>query len=153
MKKNNKNWNVCAELLNKIAKNAEWDKAKIGRYNVMIETVTDRVKKTTEENGFNTPKQYEMFTDFYGTLYGRLYNKLEKYWLNGRLTDGEFMSDDSFMDFLEEILGHGYDAYCEIMEDWTVAKKYVDIYVENFGYCLQFMYKHKMIEDREILVD
>lgn len=151
MNKNNKNWNECAELLNVIAKDAKWDKAKLPYYEVNIEVVTERVKKTTARYGFNTPKKYDIFTDFYSTLEGHLYKKLMNHWLNGTLTDGMYMGDDNYSDFINEILAHGYDAYCEVMEDWTAAKKYVDDYRESFRYCLHFMYEHKMIENGEII--
>ena len=138
MKKNNKNWEVCVELLNEITTNAQWDKNKFTceDYDNFRNIVEEKVLETMEVNGWNTPEKCKIFLDFYYTLYGRLYSKLEKYWLNGSLTDGKYMGDDSFMDFRHDILAHGYNAYCEVMEDWTAAKKYVKNYVESFGYCL-----------------
>lgn len=132
MNRNNKNWDSCVWLLNEITTNAQWDKNKF----TLHKKVSVKVLETMEVNGWNTPEKCEVFLDFYYTLYGRLYSKLKKYWLNGTLTDGDWMSDDSFMDFRHDILAHGYNAYCEVMEDWTAAKKYVKNYVECFGYCL-----------------
>jgi len=138
MKKNNKNWEVCVELLNEITTNAQWDKNKFTceDYDSFRNIVETKVLETMEAKGWNTPEKCKTFLDFYYTLYHRLYSKLEKHWLNGTLTDGDWMGDDSFMDFRHDILAHGYNAYCEVMEDWTAAKKYVKNYVECFGYCL-----------------
>ena len=138
MNRNNKNWDACVWLLNEITANAQWDENKFTckNYETLHKKVSEKVLETMEVTGWNTPEKCEVFLDFYYTLYGRLYSKLEKYWLNGTLTDGDWMGDDSFMDFRHDILAHGYNAYCEVMEDWTAAKKYVKNYVECFGYCI-----------------
>lgn len=136
MKKNNKNWKVCAELLNEISKEAEWDKAKSMPYNESTDIVTDKVKAVLGRYGFDNEDKIKVFEDFYYTLYSRLYNKLEKYWLNGTLSERIVgLSDDGFHYFLNDILAHGYDAYCEVIEDWTAAYKYKD-YEEGFEYCI-----------------
>lgn len=131
---NNKNWNKCAELLNVIAKEAEWDKAKSMPYNESTDIVTDKVQAVLERYGFNSEDKLAVFEDFFYTLMNKLYNKLEKYWLNGTLGKKiGGLSDDGFHYFLTDILAHGYDAYCEVMKDWTVAYKYKN-YHEGFDY-------------------
>lgn len=134
MKKNNKNWKVCAELLNEISKEAEWDKAKMMPYSESTDIVTDKVKAVLGRYGFDNEDKIKVFEDFFYTLMDRLYNKLEKYWLNGTLSTRIVgLSDDGFHYFLTDILAHGYDAYCEVIEDWTAAYKYED-YEEGFDY-------------------
>ena len=134
MKKNNKNWKVCAELLNEISKEAEWDKAKSMPYSESTDIVTDKVQAVLGRYGFDNEDKIKVFEDFFYTLMDRLYNKLEKYWLNGTLsTRIAGLSDDGFHYFLTDILAHGYDAYCEVMEDWTAAYKYKN-YHEGLDY-------------------
>ncbi len=133
---NNKNWNKCAELLNEMAKEAEWDKAKTMPYNEMTDKVTNSVQAVLGRYGFDSEDKIKVFMDFFYTLTNKLYAKLKKYWLNGTLdTRIEGLSDDGFHYFLTDILAHGYDAYCEVMEDWTAAYKYKD-YEEGFTYCI-----------------
>ena len=139
MKKNNKNWNECVAVLNEICNGkGSWANAKAN-----CSIVREKAKKVAEKYGFTTIEKYDIFMDFYDTLYSRLYNQLEKHWLSGRLStriDG--LSDDGFCDFLHNIIGHGYDAYCEVMKDWKNAFNYSDYY-EGFDYCFNFMYEYK----------
>lgn len=136
MRKNNKNWNECAEILNEIAKEAEWDKAKMMSYDEGTDIVTDKVQAVFERYGIDTEDKLAVFEDFFYTLMNRLYDKLEKYWLNGTLdTRIGGLSDDGFHYFLTDILAHGYGAYCEVMNDWAEVYKYKD-YKEGFEYCI-----------------
>ena len=138
MNKNNKNWEVCVELLNEITTNAQWEKNVFTckKYETLHKKVSAKVLETMEKNGWNTPEKCKVFTDFYDTLHGRLMDKLKRYWLNGSLTDGKYMGDDDFYYLTDDILSHGYDVYCEVMEDWTVAKRYIYTYFEGFSYCI-----------------
>ena len=146
MNKNNKNWNECVAVLNEICNGkGSWANAKANcsRVDKLISTVTEKAKEVAEKYGFTTIEKYDIFMDFYDTLYSRLYKKLEKYWLTGRLStriDG--LSDDGFCYFLHNIIGHGYDAYCEVMKDFKNAFNYSD-YCEGFDYCFDFMYNHR----------
>lgn len=139
MNKNNKNWNECVAVLNEICNGkGSWADAK-----AKCSIVREKAKKVAEKHGFTTIEKYDIFMDFYDTLYLRLFNQLEKHWLSGRLStriDG--LSDDGFCYFLHNIIGHGYDAYCEVMKDWKNAFNYSDYY-EGFDYCFDFMYEHK----------
>ena len=69
---------MCAELLNEISKEAEWDKAKSMPYSESTDMVTDKVQAVLGRYGFNNEDKIKVFEDFYYTLYSRLYNKLEK---------------------------------------------------------------------------
>lgn len=153
MNKNNKNWNECVELLNEICSGkGSWANAlrMSSTIEEVISTVTEKAKKAAEKYGFTTIEKYDIFMDFYNTLYSRLYDKLEKYWLNGTLdTRIAGLSDDGFHYFLNNILGYGYFAYCEVMKDWKNAFNYRN-YSEGFDYCFEFMYEHNIIEDREV---
>lgn len=148
MNKNNKNWNECVEILNEICSGkGSWADAlaKSSTIEEVYSTVEEKAKKVTEKHGFTTNEKYDIFMDFYDTLYSRLYDKLEKYWLNGTLgTKIWGLSDDGFHYFLNNIIGHGYDAYCEVMKDWKNAFHYRD-YVESFNYCLEFMDEHNSL--------
>ena len=137
MNKNNKNWEVCVELLNEITTNAQWDKNKFtcNDYIDLSRKVSLKVFETMEVNGWNTPEKCKVFTDFYDTLHYRLIEKLKKYWFNGTLLDGKYRGDDDLYYFTDDILSHGYDVYCEVMEDWTAAKRYTRTYFEGFSYC------------------
>lgn len=143
MKKNNKNWNECVAVLNEICNGkGSWANVK-ANCSTNCSIVREKAKKVAEKHGFTTIDKYDIFMDFYDTLYSRLYNQLEKHWLSGRLStriDG--LSDDGFCYFLHNIIGHGYDAYCEVMKDWKNAFNYSDYY-EGFHYCFNFMYEYK----------
>lgn len=146
MNKNNKNWNECVEILNEIC-NGKGGWADALKYSMdEVSTVTEKAKKVAEKHGFTTIKKYDIFMDFYNTLYSRLYDKLEKYWLNGTLdTKIRGLSDDGFHYFLNHIIGHSYNAYCEVMKDWKNAFHYCN-YFEGFEYCFEFMYEHNIIK-------
>lgn len=145
MNKNNKNWNECVEMLNEICSGeGSWEYALKYSMNE-VSTVTEKVKEVAENHDFTTIEKYDIFMDFYDTLYSRLYKKLEKYWLNGTLnTKIRGLSDDGFNDFLNHIIGHGYDAYCEVMKDWKNAFHYRN-YWESFYYCFEFMWEHNIV--------
>ncbi len=135
MRKNNKYFKACADLLNVIAKNVKWDDVKENPYEEMLDNATSIVSATMKEYGFDSDEKHEIFLDFYDTLHSRLYNKLENKWLSNRLTD-DWMSDDGYHYFLNEILAHGYDAYEAVMKNWEEAKKYANDYDEGFEYCI-----------------
>lgn len=133
---NNKNWNKCVKILCEIANEAEWDKLKSLSFNERTDIVTDKVQAVLERYGFDNEDKINIFEDFFYTLMNKLYNRLYKKWVSGKLEfEMGFISDDSYRYLLTDILAHGYGAYCEVMEDWTAVYKYKD-YEEGFEYCI-----------------
>ena len=125
--------NVCCSVYDGLCNAVKWGSLHHLPYEEQMEVARKRANHylANEAHFGIDEKEKELLRDFYFSLQGILYNHLEKYWLKGEFGS---MGDDSFMDFIDEILSYGWAMYAIVLYDWEVAKKFVNDYEENFHY-------------------